>query len=171
MVVLWHSGSTLNPSLHSLCTRKLWVVTIYSLFHSWDRVWQTPLFPPSDLPTYPFLSTSSEETQTKHQHGKHTAWYTQARLQKQGREAAFLKQKSWAECQVPSKTSIKSHWAVSQHLHTKALTTLFTCFPDTLAVISTRQRPLSWQLFQERFNLPLREYMQSLLRGNKHLLK
>lgn len=80
-----------------------------------------------------------------------------------GRQGAFSNNiLSWMSIHFKGRNK-KTLGCVSRCLCTKALAPLSTYFQragDTLAVISGRQRPLSWQFFfQERFNLHLWEHL------------
>lgn len=72
------------------------------------------------------------------------------------------------ECQVSSKTSIKSQRAMFHSIVTQTLSQLYPPASqraaDALAVISSTHGPLSRQLFQERFNLHLRGFVKLVKR-------
>lgn len=201
-MVLWHSPHTpLSSPLHTLPRPAvvLRVVSIYFHFRSRDGVWQTPRLPPFHLPACPPLSASPSMTDAfnrlakevkQNTKGRQPVSYTQGQeqlyvmcrslekeKQRSWRQGAFSnKILSWMSIHFKARSKEKTLGCVSRCLYTKALAPLSTFFQrarDTLALISVRQRPLSWQFFQGRLNLHLRECLSlsSLLRQNKRLLK
>lgn len=175
----------LFPALSSVfCGCRLQTVSsIHSHFNGSVGVWQTPWHPPSDLAACHLLSTPPSMTDTLNQlvselkhntTGKQPVSCTQGQeccsslwrsLEKENRGGKHRFQaKSQAECQITSKTATKRHWAMFQfYFYTKALATLSTYFwsaGDTLAVISIRERPLSWQLFQRGLTCTLESICQ-----------
>lgn len=150
MVVLRHSGphSALPCALSAPE-----VVNLYSLFASRDRVWQTPSFstigPANVSVSVHVFGGKSNKT---------SAWQTscaeRSRTSAKAEEGGGLfKQKSWAECQFPSKACVKLRWALFHSTVTQKLSQLHPAASkraaDTWAVISSPQRPLSWQLFPQ----------------------
>lgn len=173
MVVLGRSGPHSAPPC-SLSAPE--AVNLFSLFllaeTEFDRLHR---FHRWNLPTCPFPSTSFGGKSNKT-----SAWQTSSAValkdvckSRGGRREAgggLFKQKSWAECQFPSKTRVKLRWALFHSSVTQKLSQLHPA-----ASKKSSRHLSSYQQPAEAIKLTALSTAltctESLLGGNKHLLK